>query len=388
MKSLEETLAEYDYEFDTARIATEPAEPRDSAKLLVYRKADKSTFFDTFANIGEYLPKNCVLVLNDTKVFPARLHCMKKTGGRVEVFYVGEVKSKKEKEKSDDGRNDDVLSGRTATDGRNDPQVTDGYVLALTNHFLEIGEKVFLNDAIWFECLGKKDKIYTLSPSFPITDVQKIFQKYGETPIPPYIKNTKLSETELREKYQTVFAKNTGSVAAPTASLHFTPELLEKLKKQGIQIEFVTLHVNLGTFAPLTDEAFVTGKLHKEWYEVSEKTATALLKAKQEGRPIVAVGTTAVRTLEEWWKVVDGFRGETSPGRTHLGNVGETQLFVQPGYEFKFIDGMITNFHVPKSSLLMLVSAFVGREKLFELYQEAMKRDFRLFSFGDGMLLL
>jgi S-adenosylmethionine:tRNA ribosyltransferase-isomerase len=406
MKSLEETLAEYDYQFDTAQIATEPAEPRDSAKLLVYRKADKSTFFDTFANIGEYLPANSVLVLNDTRVFPARLHCMKKTGGRVEVFYVGEVKSKKEKEKSNDGQQDDELGGRTATTGRNDPQVTDDpsmrlragdCILALTNHFLEVGEKVFLTPEIFFEVLGKEDKIYTLKPSFPVEDVQKIFQQYGETPIPPYIKNTKLSEMELREKYQTVFAKNTGSVAAPTASLHFTDELLEKLKKRGIQIEFVTLHVNLGTFAPLTETALAEGKLHKEWYEVSEKTATALLKAKEEGRPIIAVGTTAVRTLEEWGKCVElsnVFGGRTSNGRNDLQKYskgqssGETQLFIQPGYEFKFVDGMITNFHVPKSSLLMLVSAFVGREKLFELYQEAMKRNFRLFSFGDGMLLL
>ncbi len=339
MKSFEETLAEYDYEFDPALIAAEPASPRDSAKLLVYKKSDNITFFDTFANIGKYLPKGTVLVLNDTKVFPARLHAKKKTGGKVEVFYVGEKR---------------------------------GNILAITNHFLEAGEKVFLTEKIWFECLGKEDKIYTLKPSFPIKDVQKIFMKYGETPIPPYIKNTKLSETQLREKYQTVFAKKTGSVAAPTASLHFTKRLLEKLKKQRIQIEFVTLHVNLGTFAPLTEEALKTGKLHKEWYEIPEKTAKALMQAKKGGRLIIAVGTTAVRTLEQ-------SRGKAGSG--------ETRLFIRPGDKFNFIDGMITNFHVPKSSLLMLVAAFVGHEKLFELYREAMKKDFRFFSFGDGMLL-
>jgi S-adenosylmethionine:tRNA ribosyltransferase-isomerase len=358
MKSLEETLAEYDYEFDPGLIATEPAEPRDSAGLLVYRPHSAKgsagqASFDTFANIGEYLPKNCVLVLNDTKVFPARLHVKKITGGRVEVFYVGEK---------------------------------DGTILALTNHFLDVGEKVFLTPEIYFECLGKEDKIYTLKPSFPVSDVQKIFMEYGETPIPPYIKNTKLSEAELREKYQTVFAKKTGSVAAPTASLHFTDELLEKLKRQGIQIEFVTLHVNLGTFAPLTEDALKTGKLHKEGYEVPEKTAQALLKAKEEGRPIIAVGTTAVRTLEQWAKNIN-YTGLPCVHRIVLCNSGETRLFIRPGYEFKFVDGMVTNFHVPKSSLLMLVAAFVGREKLFELYREAMKKDFRFFSFGDGMLL-
>ncbi len=379
MKTFDKTLAEYNYQFDTAQIATEPAEPRDSAKMLVYRKETGEEFFDTFANIWEYLPKNCVLVLNDTKVFPARLHVKKSTGGRVEVFYVGIT--------------NDELGDRTARTKRNDPQVTtknDNCILALTNHFLEVGEKVFLTPEIFFECLGKEDKIYTLKPSFPIADVQKIFMQYGETPIPPYIKNTKLSETELREKYQTVFAKNTGSVAAPTASLHFTKELLENLEKQGIQIEYVTLHVNLGTFAPLTDEALETGKLHKEWYEISEKTSSALLKAKQDGRPIIAVGTTAVRTLEDWSQSIN-YTGLPCVHRTTLCNwdnySGETRLFIRPGYEFKFVDGMVTNFHVPKSSLLMLVASFIGREKLFELYQHAMKKDFRLFSFGDGMLL-
>ncbi|MCX6735548.1 MAG: tRNA preQ1(34) S-adenosylmethionine ribosyltransferase-isomerase QueA [Candidatus Parcubacteria bacterium] len=352
MKSLEETLAEYDYEFDSALIAAEPASPRDSAKLLVYNRETGERFFDTFANIGKYLPKGAILVLNDTKVFPARLHVKKKTGGKVEVFYVGEK---------------------------------EGNILAITNHFLEVGEKVFLTDKVFFEALGKEDKIYTLKPSFLIKDVQKIFMKYGETPIPPYIKNTKLSETQLREKYQTVFAKNTGSVAAPTASLHFTNRLLAKLKKRGIQIEFVTLHVNLGTFAPLTEEALKTGKLHKEWYEIPEKTAKALIKAKKEDRPIIAVGTTTVRTLEQWAQ--NNYTGLPCVHRVVLCNSGETRLFIRPGDKFKFIDGMITNFHVPKSSLLMLVSAFVGREKLFELYQEAMQKDFRFFSFGDGMLL-
>jgi len=351
MKTLEETLSEYDYDFAPEMIAQEPASPRDSAKLLAYEKKTGKVNFDTFANIGKYLPKGAVLVLNDTKVFPARLHVKKKTGGRVEVFYLGEK---------------------------------DGNISALTNHFLEVGEKVFLTEKIWLECLGKEDKIYTLKPSFPIADLQKVFQKYGETPIPPYIKNSPLSEKELRGKYQTVFAKKRGSVAAPTASLHFTDRLLAKLKKQGIQIEFVTLHVNLGTFAPLTEEAIKNGKLHKEWYEVPEKTAKALLKAKKEGRPIIAVGTTAVRTLESYTGL---------PCEKHRVVLckecrnGETQLFIRPGYEFKFVDGMVTNFHVPKSSLLMLVASFVGREKLFELYAEAMKKDFRLFSFGDGMLL-
>lgn len=376
MKSLEETLKEYDYSYVPEMIAQKPASPRDSAKLLAYERKTGKVNFDTFANIGKYLPKGAVLVLNDTKVFPARLHVKKKTGGRVEVFYIG-------------------LTTHPRPTSPSKEEEGNNAILALTNHFLEVGEKVFLTNpassrlrraGIWFECLGKEDKIYTLRPSFPVSDIQKIFQRYGETPIPPYIKNSPLSETELREKYQTVFARKRGSVAAPTASLHFTNRLLAKLKKQGIEIEFVTLHVNLGTFAPLTEEAIRTGKLHKEWYEVPEKTAKALLKAKKEGRPVIAVGTTAVRTLEQW--AADSYTGRSCvKHKTALCKQGETQLFIRPGYEFKFVDGMVTNFHVPRSSLLMLVASFVGRERLLELYAEAMTKDFRLFSFGDGMLL-
>ena len=368
MKTLEEILSEYDYAFDQKLIATEPAEPRDSAKLLVYRKDTNEISFDTFANIGKYLQKNAVLVLNDTKVFPARIAARRKTGGKVEILYIGQTTKLP---------HPDLPLERGG--GRDD-----GCILALANNHIKDGERVFVNDEIWFEVVSKENSIYTLRTSFPLADVQKVFLEFGETPIPPYIKNTKLSETELREKYQTVFAKKTGSVAAPTASLHFTPELLEKLKEHGIDIEFVTLHVNLGTFAPLSEEFWQSGKLHKEWYEVPEKTAIALTKAKAEGRPVIAVGTTAVRTIESYTRLPCVLHKVVLCNECRS---GETQLFIRDNYRFKFIDGMITNFHVPKSSLLMLVAAFVGREKLFELYRDAMKHDFRFFSFGDGMLL-
>ena len=204
-----------------------------------------------------------------------------------------------------------------------------------------------------------------------------LFEKYGNAPIPPYIKHTPLSSAELKKQYQTVFAKNSGSIAAPTASLDFTKRLLEKLRKTGISTQFVTLHVGLGTFAPLTEENITQGKLHKERYAIDSKTAAFLNRAKKEGRPIIAVGTTAVRALET-----------ASDKKGKLAKLsGETDIFIREGYRFRFTDGIITNFHVPRSSLLMLVSAFVGRERLFELYRKAMKKKFSFFSFGDGMLL-
>ena len=192
-----------------------------------------------------------------------------------------------------------------------------------------------------------------------------------------YIKHSPLSRNDLKEKYQSVFARKAGSIAAPTASLHFTQRLLKKIEKSGIKIRFVTLHVNLGTFAPLTEENVKTGRLHKEYYEIDKKTADFLNRQKKDSVPIIAVGTTTVRALES---AVSG------DGRlTKL--KGATDLFIREGYQFKFADGIVTNFHVPKSSLMMLVASFTGREKLLELYREAVKKKFKFFSFGDGMLI-
>ncbi|TSC60395.1 MAG: S-adenosylmethionine:tRNA ribosyltransferase-isomerase [Parcubacteria group bacterium LiPW_15] len=341
--SLESVLKKYDYKFPSEAVANKPAHPRDSAKLLVYDRKTKAVNFDTFKNLGKYLPVGSVLVLNDTKVLPARLPLKKETGGVVKILYLETV-------------------------GKN--------IKALSPKKLKVGEKLLLPDGKYFVITDVQDGEYLLRPSFNAREIYSVLKKYGETPLPPYIKNVPLTEKKIREEYQTVFAKVLGSVAAPTASLHFTKGLLNSLKKEGVKIVYVTLHVGLGTFAPLTEENLKTGKLHEEYYEISPKAASALNDAKKNGKRIIPVGTTALRTLES-----------ASVGGKLKKLFGETELFIKEGDRLKFSDGLITNFHVPRSSLLMLVSALLGHKKLFELYRLAIEKKFRLFSFGDGMLI-
>ncbi len=344
MNKFEQTLRNFDYTFPTELIAQNPAHPRDSAKLLIYDRATKTIAHDTYKNLWKYLPKNGVLVLNETKVLPARLEVSKPTGGKARLLYI-----------------------------KHDAK----FIYVLSDRKLEIGSALLLSKQHSFEVIKKLNQFYVLKPSFAISKINSVLQKHGITPLPPYIKRTKLTGAKLLKEYNTVFAKKLGSVAAPTASLHFTPSLLRKIKASGIKIAYVTLHVNLGTFAPLTEQQLKTKVLHKEWYEISPSTAKLLNKAKQSGKPIIAVGTTVVRTLE----TASNAKGKLSKLS------GETNLFITEKSKLKFVDQLITNFHVPKSSLLMLVSAFVGRKQLLSLYKLAIKLKYRLFSFGDGMYL-
>ncbi len=340
--AFEKLLAQYDYAFPESAVALEPSVPRDAAKLVVLGPKGKARYA-TFRELMEHLPPQSVLVMNQTKVIPARIEAEKPTGGKVRILYV-------------------AAAGKKRFHGLADRKVEPGMVL-------KVGKT-----AVTVVSRETGDYVFEVAGTAPLA----LFKKYGTTPIPPYLKHTKLGEKALREKYQTVFAKTEGSVAAPTASLHFTKSLLQRLKKAGHDIVYVTLHVNLGTFAPLTERAVAEGRLHEEPYEIDAKTATLLAKAKQEGRFIVPVGTTALRTLESAADAHGKLR------RLH----GNTRLFIRPGYRFRFVSGLITNFHVPKSSLLMLVAAMVGRERLLKLYEEAIGKGFRIFSFGDGMLIL
>ena len=344
MEKFEEVLKKYDYDLPKGLIAKKLSSPRDMAKLLVYKKAEDELFFDKFINIAKYLPKNAVLVFNETKVLPARLNLKKETGGKVEVLYLQKR-----------GELLEVLSDRK----------------------LNVGFKLVLNSKIKFEVAGHEEKIYLLKPLFAIEKFFEVLEKYGEAPIPPYIKNSPLSKKKMRQEYQTIFAKYAGSVAAPTASLHFTKRILNKIKKAGIDVNFVTLHVGLGTFAPLTEESFKNKKLHQEFYNIDKETAEFLNKAKKDGRPIIGVGTTVVRTLESASKL------------GQLKNLSDrTDIFISEGYRFDFVNGIITNFHVPRSSLLMLVAALTGREKILEIYKHAIDKKFKFYSFGDGMLII
>lgn len=342
--NLQKLLAQYDYALPEVRIAQQPASPRDSAKLLIYNRATDAIKESTFAHIGDYLPKHAVLIFNQTKVLPARLTVTKPTGGTARILYI-------------------------ATEG--------DCIRVMSDRKLIVGTDVRIATGLFLSVIRQEEKYYILKPSFPLEKLETILDKHGITPIPPYIKESPLKERELRKKYQTVFAKHTGSVAAPTASLHFTDRLFKKLRQQEIDIRFVTLHVNIGTFAPLTQEHLDTGTLHTESYEIDAKTAAFLNKAKKQGRPIIGVGTTVVRTLESACQ--NGALKKLS---------GKTDIFIKEGYRFGYIDGVVTNFHVPQSSLLMLVAALIGKERLFDLYRFAIKKDYRFFSFGDGMLIL
>lgn len=367
----------FDYHLPRERIAQTPARPRDSSRLLVYDRQLDRLRHDHFYNLPKYLRPGDVLVFNDTKVFPARLYGKKETGGAVEVFLLRPIK----------GATWEVLIGGKVRR------------IGMKLHFkLGLSCKVvkMLEAGVW-------QVRFNQSPG----QVVALANKIGTAPTPPYVKKlTKLSD------YQTVYAKNVGSVAAPTAGFHFTRRLLARLKKQGVQFEFVTLHVGFGTFQPVKVDDIAQHQMHAEYAEVSSATCTRLERAKQEGRRIIAVGTTSVRVLETVFRNYLGGRRVLSLRRDLVraraliyprgGFKGWINTFIYPGYRFKMIDAMITNFHLPKSTLLMLVSAFLMQrsrarpwagarkaiESLLHIYKEAIKKQYRFYSFGDGMMII
>ncbi len=343
MNKTEKLLKQYDYSFPTELIAQSPAHPRDSARLLVYDRNTKQISHDTYKNLASHLPKHAALVLNNTKVLPARLVVSKPSGGKIKLLYVG-----------------------------HDEKV----IHCLANNKLTNGQVLNIDTKKSFTVMKKGGKFYELKPNFATKNMFKILETFGQTPLPPYIKHSPLKGKRLLSEYNTVFAKQLGSVAAPTASLHFTKTLLKKIEQSGVAIKYVTLHVNLGTFATLTPEQIKQKKLHSEYYEIDKATAKFLNDAKKSGRPIVAVGTTVVRTLES-----------AAAANKLVKLNGQTRLFLTEKSKLKFVNQLITNFHVPKSSLLMLVSAFVNRRTLLALYKLAISKKYRLFSFGDGMII-
>ncbi len=345
MAGLDKTLARYDYAFPARLIAQSPASPRDRSRLLAYDRRTGRTVFARFSDLPRLLPPGAVLVFNETKVWPARLILRKATGGRVVILYV-------------------------ATDG--------GLLKVMSDRRVPVGSQLRLSGRSSFRVCRHDGKYYFLKPSFPAAKIGRVLERHGLAPLPPYIKTSPLSERDRKEKYQTVFARRPGSVAAPTASLHFTRRLLARLRSRGVAVRFVTLHVGLGTFAPLTEENLRRGRLHTEKFAIDRRTAGFLNAAKRAGRPIVAVGTTVARTLES----------AAGRGGRLIRLAGDTDIFIRERYKFRFIDGLVTNFHVPRSSLMMLVAALVGREELLELYRRAIAKKFRLFSFGDGMLII
>lgn len=336
---------DFDYYLPENLIAQTPINKRDESKLMVLNKETGTIEHRHFADIIDYLTPNDVLVLNDTKVMPARLIGQKEdTNGHIELLLLKNTKNNIYECLCKPAKR--VKVGTIVTFG-------DGILKAKCIETKEEGirEFEFLYDGIFYE----------------------ILDKLGEMPLPPYI-HKKLKD---KNRYQTVYAKNIGSAAAPTAGLHFTQELLEKLKNKGITICYVTLHVGLGTFRPVNVEDVTTHKMHSEFYTINEETAKILNQAKKEGKNIVSVGTTTTRVLET---VINQYQ-------TFKACSGYTSIFIYPGYQFKAVDSLITNFHLPKSTLIMLVSAFCSKEIIMNAYSEAIKNSYRFFSFGDSMFI-
>jgi len=340
-------LSEFDYNLPSDLIAQKPIRPRDHSRLLVLDKKKENIDHKHFYNIIDYLQAGDVLVLNNSKVFPARLIGKKKeTGGKMEVFL-----HKHEK----DTVWQCLIGGRGAQVG-----LSIEFDKGLVCEIIKNNE-----DGTWDVEFNKSNKT-----------MMTIVDRIGKVPLPPYIKRGNRSQKSDVINYQTVYADKVGSVAAPTAGLHFTPALLKKIKAKGVQLEYVTLHVGMGTFAPVKVDDITKHKMHAEWAEIKKETIKKIVQAKKEKRRIVAVGTTSARTLESAFKdlKIESFSGWTN-------------IFIYPGYKFKVVDALITNFHLPKSSLLMLISAFAGRKKIFKTYQEAIKEKYRFYSYGDAMFI-
>lgn len=340
-------LSDFDYQLPQQLIAQKPVSPRDHSRLMVLDKIKKTIIHRHFFDIVDLLNNGDVLVLNNTKVFPARLIGKRQdTGGKVEVFLL----------KKSDGSQWEVLIGNR--------RKAVGQIIQF-GRGLECRIVKQLDQSVWlvkFNLSGSK--------------FDQLVEILGQIPLPPYIKSSE-KKSKLQGQYQTVYAKTQGSVAAPTAGFHFTKPLLVKLKKKGVQIEYVTLHVGLGTFAPVKVNDVKKHQMHSEWASIDSRTAARLNQAKKEGRRIIAVGTTSSRTLES-------FAGK---GKIKSGDQW-TDIFIYPGYKFKFVDGLITNFHLPKSTLMMLISALAGRSLVLKAYQEAIKRKYRFYSFGDAMFIV
>jgi S-adenosylmethionine:tRNA ribosyltransferase-isomerase len=338
--------SDFDYQLPAASIAQTPLEPRDSSRLLVLQRASGAVEHRVFREIGEYLRAGDLLVLNQTRVIPARIYARKSSGGRVELLLL---------------RRQDELTWHCLVGGPG----------------MRVATKLQVEDGPRGEVLAVLDGPERLVRfSEPI---EPHFSKVGHVPLPPYIH----AALQDPERYQTVYAREPGSAAAPTAGLHFTPELLERLKAQAVKIAYVTLHVGLDTFAPVTEADPAEHKIHTEWCELSLETAEAINRTREQGGRVIAVGTTSVRTLEAAARQAALSR---SPRIAPFS--GQTDLFILPGFRFGLVDAMLTNFHQPRSTLIMLVSAFAGRAKILETYQLAIRQGYRFYSFGDAMLIL
>lgn len=355
-------LDQYSYELPEELIAHEPVEPRDASKLLVYNIEKNEIVDTTFAEIAKYIPEQSLLVMNDTRVLPVRVMMTKDTGGKVEVLFL----------------TNEYKAGSTTIKGMVDRKVV-------------VGSEVFFGgqkdekqsqEKLGLKVVGQNEHIFEFELSGSYAGFCELLQKYGVMPLPRYIQSS-LSEEKIRERYQTVYASHAehaqASVAAPTASLHFTEKVFESLVAKNISREYVTLNVGQGTFATVTEQQVQDRALHEEWFSIPSTTARVITKTHAANHKVIAVGTTAARTLE-------------SAGNNFETLSGSTRLFIQPGYHFTHVNGLITNFHLPNTSLMSLVDAFLkdrgSKRTILDLYQHAIDHKYRFYSFGDAMLLV
>jgi S-adenosylmethionine:tRNA ribosyltransferase-isomerase len=337
--------SDFDYDLPPEYIAQTPIEPRDQARLMVLDRAVDKLRHVYFYQLGEFLRAGDVLVLNETRVIPARLYGRKiPGGGKVELLLL---------KKWDEQTWEALVGGKGLRVGRQ-IQLDGGRLAEVAAEFN-----------------GSRRLVHFDEP------IEAHLARIGQTPLPPYI-HAPLVDAE---RYQTVYSRQPGSVAAPTAGLHFTPRLIDQLKAQGVNVARVTLHIGLDTFAPVTEEDAEQHHIHSEWCELDEDAAEAIRRARQSSGRVIAVGTTSVRTLES-------AASRAANGQVIAPFRGETNLYILPGYRFRIVDAMITNFHLPRSTLIMLVSAFAGRERVLAAYEEAKSAGYRFYSFGDAMLIL
>jgi len=380
---LDRSLAGYDYELPQELIAQNPALPRDTSRLLLvnYRNTGKysAPLDHIFRDLPELLLSGDLLVMNNTRVLPARLYGRKSTGAEIEVLLLEERRHNcwlalvKPGKRFKVGAS--ILFGVRGVEeawsgGQGEQKRISPSLLVSPSPCLPISSSLTATVLETDEATGGRLLQFDLPEGVSLVELLDV---YGEVPLPPYITQSKAQS----EQYQTVYAQHPGAIAAPTAGLHFTPELLQRLRDRGINQAFITLHVGVGTFRPVEVENVITHKMHEEFIEVPPETVEQIRATKASGGRIIAVGTTVTRALE---------------GAAKSGNLqpfsGKTDLFIYPGYELQVVDGLITNFHLPRSSLLMLVSALIGRERLLNIYQQAIASQYRFYSFGDAMLIL
>ncbi len=350
------SLKDYQYSLPQDRIAQQPADRRDRSKLLVLDRRSGGLTHRIFADLPDLLQPSDLLVVNNTRVIPGRLLGRKETGGKVEVLILG----------GENGRSGEV--GGVIRD-----------CLVKASKRPRPGARFFFDGGLSAEVIASNDQVHSLRFACS-EDFDRLLDRIGKMPLPPYILKSRSDEDPDRSDraaYQTVYAERKGAVAAPTAGLHFTPELMDTLRKTGITIALITLHVGYGTFVPVRVSDIREHRMHTEWYSIPAETAALINRAGSEGRRVVAVGTTSVRTLE--------YASDTA-GRVAEGS-GRCDLFIYPGYRFKVVDALITNFHLPESTLLMLVSAFAGRERVLNAYRAAVENGYRFYSYGDAMLI-